>query len=85
MPLRHNYCVVTSVRYACRHSVVLSFIAYKNVSARLPSHTSHKFQLCDAGVFGPLKTPYREHVEELYHGGENIIGKQHFTLLYDHA
>jgi hypothetical protein len=36
-------------------------------------------------VFGPLKTAYREHVEELYHKGASTIGKQHFTLPYDQA
>jgi hypothetical protein len=52
---------------------------------RLPSHTSHKLQPCDIGVFGPLKTAHREHVEELYRRGASTIGKQHFTLLYDQA
>jgi hypothetical protein len=32
----------------------------------LPSHTSHKLQLCDVGgVFAPLKTPYRDQVKRL--------------------
>lgn len=39
------------------------------ILARLPSHTSHKLQPCDVGVFGPLKTAYRDRVEELYRGG----------------
>jgi hypothetical protein len=52
---------------------------------RLPSHTSHKLQPCDVGVFGPLKTAYREEVERLYRGGANTIGKEHFTALYSHA
>ena len=29
------------------------------VLCRLPSHTSHRLQPCDIGVFGPLKTAYR--------------------------
>ncbi|KAK1914934.1 hypothetical protein P3342_011862 [Pyrenophora teres f. teres] len=52
---------------------------------RIPSHTSHKLQPCDIGVFGPLKTAYREQVEKLYCGGANTVGKQHFTSLYSRA
>lgn len=37
------------------------------------------------GVFGPLKSAYREQVEQPYRGGANTVGKQHFTLLYDRA
>ena len=55
------------------------------ILCRLPSHTSHKLQPCDIGVFGPLKTAYREQVERLFRGGANTIGKQHFTLLYSRA
>jgi hypothetical protein len=60
---------------------------YENniILCRLPSHTSHKLQPCGVGVFGPLKDADREQVERLYRGGSNIIGKQHFTLLYDRA
>ena len=52
---------------------------------RLPSHTSHKLQPCDVGIFGPLKAAYREQVEQLYRGGANTLGKQHFTRLYSRA
>jgi DDE superfamily endonuclease len=55
------------------------------IFCRLPSHTSHKLQPCDVGTFGPLKIAYCEEVERLYRGGSNMIGKQHFTLLYDRA
>jgi hypothetical protein len=55
------------------------------ILARLPSHTSHKLQPCDVRVFGPLKTAYRDRVEELYRGGANTVGKQHFTFLYGQA
>jgi hypothetical protein len=55
------------------------------ILCRLPSHTSYKLQPCDVGVFGPLKTAYRERVEELYRGGANTVGKQHFTFLYSQA
>ena len=55
------------------------------ILCRLPSHTSHKLQPCDVGAFSPLKQHYREGVERLYRGGSNVIGKQHFTKLYDQA
>ena len=52
---------------------------------RLGSHTSHKTQPCDVGPFGPLKTAYRYEAEQLFRGGSGMIGKQHFTLLYERA
>ena len=65
---------------------VMRFCHENNIIfCRLPSHTSHKLQPCDVGVFGPLKTAYRERVEDLYHGGANTVGKQHFTFLYSQA
>ena len=54
-------------------------------SCQLGSHTSHKTQPCDVDLFGPLKTAYREQAERLFRGGADMIGKQHFTLLYDRA
>ena len=50
-----------------------------------PSHTSHKLQPCDIGVFSPLKAAYRDQVEQLYRGGANTVGKEHFTSLYSPA
>ena len=39
---------------------VLTFCYENNIIlCRLPSHTSHKLQPCDVGVFGPLKAAYR--------------------------
>ncbi|PIA99514.1 hypothetical protein CB0940_02607 [Cercospora beticola] len=65
---------------------VLTYCFQNNiVLCRLPSHTSHKLQPCDVGVFGLLKTAYREQVECLYRGGATTIGKQHFTSLYSKA
>lgn len=65
---------------------LLKFCSENNIIlCRLPSHTSHKLQPCDVGVFGPLKMAYREQVEQLYRGGANTVGKQHFTLLYGRA
>ena len=52
---------------------------------RIPSHTSHKLQPCDIGVFGPLKAAYRDQVERLYRGGANTVGKEHSTSLYSPA
>jgi hypothetical protein len=55
------------------------------ILCRLPSHTSHKLQPCDVGVFAPLKAAYRDEAERLFQGGANIVGKQHFTSLYSPA
>ena len=52
---------------------------------RLPSHTSHKLQPCDVGVFGPLKAAYRDKVEQLYRRGVDTVRKEHFTSLYSPA
>lgn len=55
------------------------------ILCRLPSHTSHKLQPCDACVFSPLKTAYRAQVEQACRAGVSTIGKPHFTYLYDRA
>ena len=55
------------------------------ILCRLPSHTSHKLQPCDVGVFAPLKAAYRDEADKLFRGGMNTIGKQHFTFLYSPA
>lgn len=65
---------------------VLQFcFANRIILCRLPSHTSHKLQLCDVGVFSPLKTAYRAQVEQACRAGLSTIGKPHFTYLYDRA
>lgn len=65
---------------------VLEYCFQNNILlCRLPSHTSHKLQPCDIGVFGPLKAAYRDQVERLYRGGANTVGKEHFTYLYSSA
>jgi hypothetical protein len=62
---------------------ILEFCFENNIIlCRLPSHTSHKLQPCDVGVFAPLKAAYRDKVERLFRGGVNTVGKEHFTLLY---
>jgi DDE superfamily endonuclease len=43
------------------------------ILCRIPSHTSHKLQPCDVGVFGPLKAAYREQVERLYRQSASSI------------
>lgn len=55
------------------------------ILCRLPSHTSHKLQPCDVGVFAPLKAAYRDEVEQLFRGGVDTVGKEHFTCLYSPA
>lgn len=65
---------------------VLEFCYENNITlCRLPSHTTHKLQPCDVGVFAPLKDAYRDEVERLYRGGVNTIGKDHFTSVYNSA
>lgn len=73
--------------FGTHESLELMKFCYENniILRRLLSHTSHKLQPCDVGIFGPLKAAYREEVERLYQGGSNMIGKQHFILLYDRA
>jgi hypothetical protein len=67
-------------------SELLRFAFENNIRLlRLGSHTSHKTQPCDVGPFGPLKAAYRQEAEQLFRGGSNMIGKQHFTLLYERA
>jgi hypothetical protein len=79
--------ILINDRFGTHESLELMTFCYKNniILCRLPSYTSYKLQPCDVGVFGLLKIAYREEVERLYRGGSNIIGKQHFTLLYDRA
>jgi hypothetical protein len=55
------------------------------ILCRLPSHTSHKLQPCDVGVFASLKAAYRDEADRLFQGGTNTVGKQHFTSLYSPA
>ncbi|KAL6169814.1 hypothetical protein ACJQWK_04809 [Exserohilum turcicum] len=65
---------------------VLEFCFANNIiMCRLPSHTSHKLQPCDIGVFGPLKTAYRDEVERLCRGGLEAVSKEHFTSVYKPA
>ena len=65
---------------------ILEYCFENNIlPCRLPSHTSHKLQPCDVGVFAPLKAAYRDEVERLYRGGANTVGKEHFTYLYGPA
>jgi DDE superfamily endonuclease len=52
------------------------------ILCRLPSHTSHKLQPCDVGVFASLKAAYRDEADRLFRRGANTVGKQHFTSLY---
>jgi hypothetical protein len=84
---RDNPRILINDGFGTHESLEIMKFCYENniILCRLPSHTSHKLQPCDVGIFGPLKMAYREEVERLYWGGSNMIGKQHFTLLYDRA
>ena len=65
---------------------ILEFCFENNIIlCRLPSHTSHKLQPCDVGVFAPLKAAYRDQAERLYRGGANTVSKKHFVSLYSPA
>jgi hypothetical protein len=65
---------------------VLEFCLENNIIlCRLPSHTSHKLQPCDVGVFSSLKGIYRDKADTLFRGGANTVGKEHFTSLYSPA
>ena len=55
------------------------------ILCRLPSHTSHKLQPYDVGVFDLLKTAYREQVEQQFRRGAGAVGKEHFTRMYSNA
>ena len=62
---------------------ILEFCLENNILlCRLPSHTSHKLQPCDIGVFVPLKAAYRDEAERLRRGGANTVRKEHFISLY---
>jgi DDE superfamily endonuclease len=79
--------ILINDRFAAHESLEVLQFCHKNniILCRLPSHTSHKLQPCNIAVFGPLKTAYRDLVKELYRGGANTVGKQHFTFLYSQA
>jgi hypothetical protein len=60
---------------------ILEYCFANNIlMCRLPSHTSHKLQPCDVGVFGPLKTAYRDEVERLCRRGLEAVSKEHFCI-----
>ncbi|OCL08848.1 DDE-domain-containing protein [Glonium stellatum] len=54
--------------FGTHESLEVPKYCFKNniILCRIPSHTSHKLQLCDVVVFSPLKAAYREQVEKLY-------------------
>jgi DDE superfamily endonuclease len=52
------------------------------ILVQFPSHSTHKLQPCDIGVFAPLKNYYSEGIDALCRGGVIAIGKQHFTEMY---
>lgn len=65
---------------------VLTFCFKNNIIiCRQPSHATHKLQPLDIAVFSPLKTAFREQVDQLYRNGAETVNKAHFTLLYSRA
>jgi hypothetical protein len=70
--------------FGARESLELLKFCHENniILRRTPSHTSHKLQHCNFGVFVPLKE-YRGDVERLYWDGSGTVRKEHLTLLYD--
>ena len=54
--------ILISDGFSTHESLEILKFCYENniILCRLPSHTSHKLQLCDVGIFGLLKTAYRE-------------------------
>ncbi|OCK76245.1 DDE-domain-containing protein [Lepidopterella palustris CBS 459.81] len=78
--------IVTTIKVTHETIKILEFCFENNILlCRLPSHTSHKLQPCDVGVFAPLKTAHRDQVERLNQGGIDRVGKEHFTSLYKPA
>ncbi len=73
MPIRECGAAPIDLGYCLANNIIL---------CRLPLHTSHKLQLCDIAVFGPLKITNRDNVERIQQGGVNSVGKEHFTSLY---
>lgn len=64
--------ILINIGFGTHESLGLKFCFEDNlILCRLRSHTSHKLQPCDVGGFGPLKSVYREQVEQLYRGGAN--------------
>lgn len=54
--------ILISDGFGTHESIEVLRFCYENniILCRIPSHTSHKLQPCDVGVFGPLKSAYRE-------------------------
>lgn len=73
--------------FAAHESLEVLKFCFQNkiILCRLPSHTSHKLQPCDVGVFSALKTAYREQVDLLCRGGANAVRLEHFGSLYNRA
>lgn len=83
----HNPRVLICDGFGTHETLEILEFCFENtiMLCRLPSHTSHKLQPCDVGVFAPLKAAYRDQVERLHRGGINTVGKEHFSSLYSHA
>ena len=65
---KNNPRILINDGFGTHESLELMKFAHKNniILCRLPSHTSHKLQPCNVGVFRPLKMAYGDEVDRLY-------------------
>ncbi|KAF5327341.1 hypothetical protein D9619_003974 [Psilocybe cf. subviscida] len=72
----HNsHCTYKFIKHANDHKIIILC---------LPSHTTHKLQPCDVGVFGPLAAAWKKEVMEAGH--QNVaITKHNMLFYYDNA
>jgi hypothetical protein len=72
----HNsHCTYKFIKHANDHKIIILC---------LPSHTTHKLQPCDVGIFGPLAAAWKKEVTLA--GCKNItISKHNMLFYYDKA
>jgi hypothetical protein len=65
----HRPRVLISDGFGTHETLEILEYCFENniILCRIPSHTSHKLQPCDIGVFGPLKVAYRVGSQIRYH------------------
>ena len=59
-------CILICDGFGTHEALEILVYYFENniILCRLPSHTSHKLQPCDIGVFGPLKAAYRDRLND---------------------
>ena len=58
-------------------------VDYKIILLCLPPHTTHLLQPLDVGIFSPLATAYKSHVQRITRlGGSYHIDKVDFLKIY---